>query len=324
MRIVSLLPAATEIVCALGLIDDLVGISHACDFPPAVAGRAVVTRPDRGPAAGPARRGAARVPGAPASAAPRGRARPAAPRDPEAPVAIDLEALAALRPDLVLVGPTSPAADAGRRLAGDSPLRDAVGPAASVVTLEPASLEGIFHAVATVGAMTSAEDEAVGLVEILRERLADVEEVVAERREAGIRAPRVVALDRLDPPRSAGLWVPEQVRRAGGWEVLGAAGDPSARTSWEAVAEVDPEMILLAPWGLHLAEAVAAWSRTPRPAGWGEVQAVRRGRVFALDAAGYVSRGGPRVIDGIELLAEIFDPAAFVDLAPAGSWVPVL
>ena len=307
MRIVSLLPAATEIVWALGLEEDLVGISHACDFPPGVAGRPVVTR------AAPALSGAPayRVHDLAVAAAAEGGV---------ALVTVDHEALAALHPDLVLTG--SPGRSARAR-DEDRALRAAVDPEASIVTLEPSSLEGIFHAVATVGAMADAEDEAVGLVEILRERLADVEEVVEERRDEGHHAPRVVALDWLDPLSSAGLWVPEQVRRAGGWEVLGSDGDPSRPVTWEAVAEVDPEMLLLMPCGMHLADAVRAWRASPRPRGWSEMQAVRRGQVFALDASSYFSRPGPRVIDGIELLAEIFDPAAFVDLAPAGSWVPV-
>ena len=280
MRIVSLLPAATEIVWALGLADDLVGVSHACDFPPAVVGRPVATRPSGAGA------GARRSTGA-----------------------VDAAALLALRPDVVF--------------AGAGPRDWNAGPDATVVVLDPASLEGIFHAIATVGAMTYAEDEAVGLVEILRERLADVEEVAAERRADGHHAPRVVVLDGLDPLSSAGLWVPEQVRRAGGWEVLGSDGEPSAPATWEAIAEVDPEMLLLVPHGMHLGEVTRAWVATPRPRFWSEIQAVRRGRVFALDASAYFSRPGPRVIDGIEILAEIFDPAAFVDLAPAGSWVPV-
>ncbi len=305
MRIVSLLPAATEIVWALGLADDLVGISHACDFPPGVARRPIVTRL------------AAALEGAPAH---RVHEIAAAASSGTAPglVTVDAAALAALRPDLVLVGrPGRGGRDEDRKL------RDAVGPDASIVTLEPSSLEGIFHAIATVGAMTDAEDEAVGLVEILRERLADVEEVVEERRDEGHHAPRVVALDWLDPLSSAGLWVPEQVRRAGGWEVLGGDGEPSRPTTWEAVAEVDPEMLLLVPCGMHLADGVRSWRASPRPRAWSEMAAVRRGQVFVLDASAYFSRPGPRVIDGIELLAEIFDPAAFVDLAPAGSWVPV-
>jgi iron complex transport system substrate-binding protein len=117
--------------------------------------------------------------------------------------------------------------------------------------------------------------------------------------------------------------VPEQIRRAGGWEILADDGEPARATTWQAVAEVDPEMLLLVPCGLHLSDAVRAWRTSPRPRDWSEISAVRRGQVFALDASSYFSRPGPRVIDGIEILAEIFDPAAFVDLAPAGSWVPV-
>jgi iron complex transport system substrate-binding protein len=306
MRIVSLLPAATEMVWALGLADDLVGISHACDFPPGVLGRPVVTRVPH------------EIEGAPAYPVHELGVATAA-GDPPARVSVDWEALAALRPHLVLRG-----GPGGHVAARDiEALRVAVGPDASIVTLEPTSLEGIFHAIATVGAMTDAEDEAVGLVELLRERLADVEEVVEERRDEGHHAPRVVALDWLDPLSSAGMWVPEQIRRAGGWEVLGSDGEPSSAAAWEAVREVDPEMLLLVPCGMHLAAAVRAWRAAPRPRDWPEIQAVRRGQVFALDASAYFSRPGPRVIDGIELLAEIFDPAAFVDLAPAGSWVPV-
>ena len=289
MRIVSLLPAATEIVWALGLEEDLVGVSHACDFPPAVSGRPVVTRPmGAGSTVSSLRAGAAR----------------------SSHEMVDAAALAALRPDVVFTAAGPRAWDAG--------------PDATIVILDPVSVEGIFHAIATVGAMTDAEDEAVGLVEILRERLADVEEVAAARRNDGRHAPRVVALDGLAPLSSAGLWVPEQVRRAGGWEVLAADGEPSAPATWEAVAEVDPEMLLLVLRGSHLEDVTRAWSATPRPAFVAEIQAVRRGQVFAFEATAFFSRPGPRVIDGIEILAEIFDPVAFVDLAPPGSWVPVL
>jgi iron complex transport system substrate-binding protein len=133
----------------------------------------------------------------------------------------------------------------------------------------------------------------------------------------------VVGLEWLDPPFATGHWVPEQIRRAGGWELLGADGDASKQTTWDAVAEVDPEMLLLMPCGFHLPETVDEWARTRRPPGYEDLTAVRRGQVFAVDGSAYFSRPGPRVIDGIELLAEIFDPDAFVDVAPFGSWTPV-
>lgn len=311
MRIVSLLPAATEIVWALGLADDLVGVSHGCDHPAAVVGREVVTRPTAG----------ARTATSSLVDAAEGAPTTGVPGSFE----VLFDRVAALRPNLVLAGP--PACGTAGELGGaggrDQALRDVIDPDATIVTLEPASIEGIFHAIATVGAMTDAEDEAVGLVEILRERLADVEEEVEERRGQGHRPPRVVALEWLDPLVAPGLWVPEQVRRAGGWDLLGSDGRPATDTTWEAIEDLDPEMILLVPLGMHLADVVATWRSTPRPAGWGELQAARRGQVFAIDGEAYFGRPGPRVVDGIELLAEIFDPAAFVDVAPVASWVPV-
>jgi len=294
MRIVSLLPAATEIVVALGLADDLVGVTDACVAVPVTSGIRVV-----------ARRAAGGLPTGPASP----------------PFEVDDAQVAALRPDLVLAPgwwrperagvhrPDEPTG-AGR----DEP---------TVVTLAPASIEGILHAISTVGAMTLAEDEALGLVEILRERLADVEDVVAARRADGHSPPRVVALEWLDPPFAAGRWVPEQIRRAGGWDLLGRDGEAATPTTWQAVQDLDPEMLLLMPRDADLAGTLATWARTPRPPAWGEIQAVRRGQVFALDATACFGNPGPRVIDGIELLAELFDPAGFVDVAPPGGWVPV-
>ena len=293
MRIVSLLPAATEIVCALGLTDDLVGITHACVAGLELADIRVVTRPLAG-----------------------GQVTPGSPR-----YEVDDALIAELRPDLILVpGPWRPA-PAG--VAGTGELTDRGTDEPTVVTLAPASIEGILHAISTVGAMTSAEDEALGLVEILRERLADVEETVVARRAAGHLPPRAVALEWIDPPFAAGRWVPEQIRRAGGWDVLGRDGEAATPTSWQAVQDLDPDMLLLMPRDADLGATLAAWERSPRPSAWGEIHAVRRSQVFALDAAAYFSNPGPRVIDGIELLAELFDPAGFVDVAPPGGWVPV-
>ncbi len=279
MRIVSLLPAATEIVHALGLGDELVGVSAACDWPPDVAGT---------------------------------------------PVLGDIAALLAAAPDLVLTG--------GRGSVGGPGALDPLEVAAavrmldgetSIVALEPTSLEGILNAISTVGAMAEAEDKAVELVGDLRERLGRVEARVLERRERGHPAVRVVALDRLDPVYAVGDWIPEQIRRAGGWDLLGVEGEGSRETSWEAVREVDPETLILMPRGCHLADGLRAWRAAPRPAFWRQIGAVQRGQVFAVDAAAYFSRPGPRLIDGIELLAELLDPGGFVDAAPLGSWSPV-
>lgn len=307
MRIVSLLPSATEIVFALGLGDELVGVTHECDFPPEAAGKPVMTRSVNDLAS--------------ASSRDIHRLVSAAVHGGSSLYALDEDALADAHPDLILTQELCPVCAVSYREVNE--VARAIDAAMTVVSLEPTSIEGILHTITTVGAMTESEDTAIDLVESLRERLNSIEQVVQARRDDGQRAPRVVGLEWLDPPFAVGHWVPEQIRRAGGWDLLGADGEPSRQTDWEAISEVDPEMLLVMPCGFHLAETVQSWEGLARPPGYRELAAVRRDQVFALDGSAYFSRPGPRVIDGIELLAEIFDPAAFVELSPPGSWTPV-
>lgn len=307
MRIVSLLPSATEIVCAIGLGDELVGVTHECDYPPEVVGKPVMTRSVHDLSSSSSRE--------------IHRLVTASVHGGSSLYALDEEALAAAKPDLILTQELCRVCAVSYREVNE--VARAIDADITVVSLEPTSLEGILNTISTVGAMTESEDAAVDLVESLRERLGAIEQKVQARRDAGGRSPRVVALEWLDPPFAAGHWVPEQIRRAGGWELLGSEGDRSQQTTWDAVADVDPEMLLLMPCGFHLRETIEEWERTRRPPGYDELTAVRRGQVFAVDGSAYFSRPGPRVIDGIELLAEIFDPDAFVDVAPFGSWTPV-
>ena len=307
MRIVSLLPSATEIVCAIGLGDLLVGVTHECDYPPEVVGKPVLTRNVNDLTA--------------SSSRDIHRLVTASMHGGSSLYALDEAALAAAEPDLILTQELCRVCAVSYREVNE--VARAIDADITVVSLEPTSIEGIFNTITTVGAMTENEDAAVDVVESLRERLGAVEEKVQARRDAGGRSPRVVGLEWLDPPFATGHWVPEQIRRAGGWELLGADGEASTQTTWDAVSEVDPEMLLLLPCGFHLPETIREWDRVRRPPGYADLTAVRRGRVFALDGSAYYSRPGPRVIDGIELLAEIFDPDAFVDVAPFGSWTPV-
>ena len=307
MRIVSLLPSATEIVCAIGLGDELVGVTHECEFPPEAVGKPVMTRSVHDLTTSTSRD--------------IHRLVTASVHGGSSLYALDEAALAAAEPDLILTQELCRVCAVSYRDVNE--VARAIDAEITVVSLEPASIEGIFNTITTVGAMTEAEDAAVDLVESLRERLSAVEQKVQARRDGGGRSPRVVGLEWLDPPFASGHWVPEQIRRAGGWELLGSDGERSVQTTWDAVSEVDPEMLLLMPCGFHLAETQAEWARTRRPPGYADLTAVRRGRVFALDGSSYFSRPGPRVIDGIELLAEIFDPDAFMNIAPFGSWAPV-
>jgi iron complex transport system substrate-binding protein len=307
VRIVSLLPSATEIVFALGLGDELVGRTHECDYPPEVASIPVLTS-DLGAESGASSR---RV---------HDRIR-AQLHGGSAIYRLDEDALAAAEPDLILTQELCDVCAVGYRQVTEAVRR--MDGEISVVSLEPTSIEGILNTISTVGAMAEAEDEAVGLIEILRERLGRIENRVLERRLEGVAPRRVVCLEWLDPPFAAGHWVPEQVRRAGGWELLGAERERSAETTWEAVREVDPEQLLLMPCGFDAAATRTEWARTPKPSWFDGLRAVGEGEVYALDGSAYFSRPGPRAIDGIGLLAEIMDPDGFVDQAPPGGWIPL-
>jgi iron complex transport system substrate-binding protein len=307
MRIVSLLPSATEIVFALGLGDELVGRTHECDYPPDVAGVPIVTSDTGGDADDTSRRIHERVTDSIHGGTSIYR--------------LERGALEAARPDLVLTQELCDVCAVSYREVTDA-VRT-VDADITVVSLEPTSLEGILNSISTVGAMTEAEDEAVGLVELLRERLGRIENRVLERRLAGVRPRRIVCLEWLDPPFASGHWVPEQVRRAGGWDLLGREGERAVETTWEHVRDVDPEQLMLMPCGFDANRTAREFDRMPRPEWFEDLRAVQRGEVFALDGSGHFSRPGPRVIDGIGLLAELFDPEGFIDIAPPEAWIPV-
>lgn len=292
MRIVSLLPAATEILYAIGLGDELVGVTEACLYPPEARFldrvAALLTDPragDRSPAR----------------------------------LVLDDGSFAAARPDLVITGGTSGPASIGYREAADAVAR--LAPEAEVIRLDPTSIDGVLNAIQAVGAMTEAEDAAMDVAVGLRERLHEVQKVVLGRREHGFVPPRVVVLEGLEPPVAVGRWVPEQVRLAGGWELLGREGEPSAPTTWDAVREMEPEVLVIAVRGETLQAVVDGWDGGARPDGWETIPAVRSGRVFAVDGPACLDHPGPRVIDGIEVLAELIDPAAFDGMALPDTWL---
>ena len=301
MRIVSMLPSATEIICALGMSDQLVGISHRCDYPPEVKAVAIVTRPKSAEAA--------------AAVAAAGHAQD----DELGPSELDRVALVAAAPDLIIIreggaGPGHREIEAALVGAETSP---------EIVALDPITLEGIFHSITTLGAMTESEDDSIELLEALREEIGEIEQSVLARHDGGLRAKRVVVLEGLAPLMASGRWVPEQVRRAGGWELLGRDGEPASPTTWEAIRDVDPEMLFFSPAGLTLRQTQALWRSLERPEFWEDLEAVRRGQVFFVEPV-YFCRPGPRVVDGVAMLAEIFDPETFVGTAPEDGWTPLV
>ncbi|HEX8286023.1 MAG TPA: cobalamin-binding protein [Pyrinomonadaceae bacterium] len=296
-RIVSLLPSATEIVCALGLEENLVGVTHECDFPPSVVGKPVLT--------------ASRISHAEMSSAEIDHAVRTQLDGHGSIYNLDEKLLAELEPDLVITQELcevcavsyKTVVEAARVIESD----------ARVVSLEPHSIRDIFANIRTVGELAGAAAEAEELVRDLAVQLDALAVLLTEVETR----PRTLVLEWLEPPFAPGHWVPEQVAFAGGDASFGNAGGKSRTTTAEEVREYAPEVVVLAPCGYYKEEVVRALESARLPRGWRELPAVRDGRVWAVDATSYFSRPGPRVVEGAEILLKIIHPEIFGEPDPA-------
>jgi iron complex transport system substrate-binding protein len=304
MRIVSLLPSTTEIVCALGLANYLVAVTHECDYPPEARSVPVVTRSllDHG---------------ASSSAEIDSMVRTQL-RDDLSIYALDHELLAALAPTLIL---TQALCDvcAVSFASVERALADVAMPP-TVMSFEPNSLDGILGTILAIGNATSRQERAQELVEELRQR---IERVRAQAAHAST-WPRVAFLEWFDPPFGPGHWIPEMIELVQGRVGFGKAGDASQRIAWENVIAFAPEVIILAPCGFDLARCSAEAAQIlPYRTGWSALPAVRQNRVYAVDGNTYFSRPGPRIVDSLELLAELVHPDLFAGWGPSHATMPL-
>jgi iron complex transport system substrate-binding protein len=279
VRVVSLLPSATEIVYALGLDDQLVAVTFECDEPAAA-------RRDKTVVVG----GRDTSDMSPAAIDAYVREQVAAGRDL---YTLDRGALAALSPELILTQDLCRvcALPSGQVEAA----LDFLGCAAEVITLDPHSLDDVLQTILTVGRSAGARQQAEDLVAVLRQRLA-----VVSYRVAGLPRPAVAVIEWVDPPFTAGHWVPDLVTAAGGRPVAAQPGSRSSQTSWDQIAAAAPEVVMVAPCGFHL-DAAAAQAELV-------TQHLPGIPVWAIDADGLVVRPGPRLVDGVEALAAILHP----------------
>jgi iron complex transport system substrate-binding protein len=294
MRIVSLLPSTTEIVCALGLEQALVGITHECDYPPSVSDKPRLT--------------ASRISQETMSSREIDHAvrSQLAQLDGHGSIYdLDEGRLRELNPDLIL---TQELCDvcavsyhtvvrAARMFETD----------VRVVSLEPNTIGDIFENIRLVGELTGRQGEAAGLIDDLNRRLDRVREMTARIDHR----PRTLMLEWLEPVFAPGHWVPEQVAIAGGDQGFGQPGRPSTTTTAEAISAYAPEVIVLIPCGYYKEDIVRQLPSANLPAGWKNLPAVRNGEVWATDATSYFSRPGPRVVNGVEILARILHPEIF-------------
>ena len=278
MRVVSLLPAATEIVAALGALGRLVGVSHECDFPPEVRSLPRVTRTRVDPAM-------------PSAAIDRAMAE--AKRTGISPVEVDVNLMAHLRPD-VLIGQSVCDVCA----VGEGELARVVAtlmPTPWVVTLHAHTLDQVFLDIRKVGEALELRDEADELDAGLRYRLRRVQAGATGQK------PRVLVLEWLDPPYVAGHWVPELVELAGGQDVAGAAGEPSRPRPWEELVALAPDVVVVALCGFDVPRAQTELAAVTDP----QARALLGRRVEFLDGNAYTSRPGPRLVDAAETLARL-------------------
>ena len=281
MRICSLLPSGTEILYSLGLGDQVVAVTHECDYPPETAAKPRITEDlieqgrmtsieiDHHVSSNIGRHGTI--------------------------YRLKQDLLETLEPDLIVTQELCEVCavsykevqHAARVLEGRT----------RIVSLEPTTLNEMLETILLVGELTGRKDAALEKVQELNARLQGVRERVRDRER-----PRVYAMEWLDPPFSAGHWVPEMVEIAGGHEVLGKAGSKSERITPERILEAQPEIIVLMPCGFSLERTVEEYRRTRFLPGWS-------GQLYAVDGSSYFNRSGPRLIDGVEILSEIFHPS---------------
>jgi iron complex transport system substrate-binding protein len=290
MRIVSLLPSATEIVYALGLGDSLVGVTHECDYPGAARSLPKLTQsllPDG------------------MTSAEIDSAVSASLRDQHTVYALDAALLQDLEPDFVLTQSLCEVCAVPREHVDEAVCT--MPKAATVISLDPPSLNGMLSDIERVAGALQVPERGEDVVAQLRVRLRRLTKLIS----SAATRPRVFAAEWLDPIFCGGHWIPEMILHAGGEDALGKPGVDSVRVDWDAVRKWAPEVLVMMPCGFNAQGALreARWM-TQRP-GWQELPAVQSGRVFVVDANAYFARPGPRLVDGVEILARLLHPSIF-------------
>jgi iron complex transport system substrate-binding protein len=288
MRICSLLPSATEIAFALGLGDQVVAVSHECDYPPEASNRPVLTK-----------------------SAIHQKIHRSLEVDWEVEqrggdiYEIDEKLLEELKPDLILTQELchvcavsyTRVKEAARVLEADT----------KIVSLEPTNLEEIVDNILLVGKMTNRLGEAEKLARQMLQRI----NRVREKTQTLQNKPRVFFMEWLQPPWAGGHWIPQMVDYAGGIEELGCLGQPSHKIGWEEVVEYKPEIIVLSPCGFDADQVMEEAHVLATYADWEKIPAFQSSRIYAVNASAYFSRSGPRVVDGLEILSHIIHPKLF-------------
>jgi len=300
LKICSLLPSATEIVFALERGDKLVAVTHECDFPPEAARLPIITRS----ALDHRTQGSREIHNHISSAVHVG----------SSIYVLDQALLERLNPDLILTQELCDVCAVSYEIVEKAVHR--LEGHRRILSLEPTSLGGILETVKQVGEATGAQERAGAIVRELQERL----DRIAARAQTASSRPRVFAMEWLDPPFTAGHWVPEMIRLAGGRDELAREGRPSSQIDWSRIADYDPEIIILMPCGFTLERTRKEFAKLTLPNEWLGLSAVRSRHVYAVNGSAYFNRPGPRIVEGLGILAEITHPELFPRSAAENAW----
>ena len=291
MRICSFLPSATEIVYLLGLGDSLLGVSHECDFPLDALGKPKVVR--------------SRFDSDNLSSQEIDRVVTDMMMRGENIYEVDTGVLAGAQPDLVITQQLCEVCavsfeDVQQAVA-------ALSPVPTVLSLDPHSIGDMLDSVTRVGECAGRQDIATGIVAGLQSRIESVDKAL----KSVPASPTVACIEWMDPVIAAGHWVPEMVETAGGTDALVCSGSPSVRIDFSRLVDADPDVLILMPCGMDVARARSEFDSLSNKADWRRLSAFRSGRAYVVDSGALFSRSGPRLVDGIELLARIFHPDLF-------------
>ena len=292
LRIVSLLPSATEILCALGLNENLVGVMHECDFPKGVENKPHLT--------------ASKISHETMTSKEIDHAVRTNLDGHGSIYDLDTRTLEELKPDLIITQELCDVCAVSYKTvlkAAKMYVADA-----QVVSLEPNTIADIFDNIKLIGELCGVSERAEKVVNDLQNRLELVRTACGSGR---VNRPNVFMLEWLEPPFSPGHWVPEQVEIAGGIALLGKSGAKSVTTTYEEIYESNPDVMVMIQCGYYTEDILRQLENTTFPANWREIPAIKNGEVWALDASSYFSRPAPRVVDGAEILAKIFHPEIF-------------
>ena len=299
IRIASLLPSATEIVCALGLEKNLVGITHECDFPASIVNLPPLT--------------ASRISHSTMSSKEIDHAVRSQLDGHGSIYDLDTKQLTELKPDLIITQELCDVCAVSYKIVKQAARMYVAN--AQVISLEPNTLEDIFENIKTIGEICGVSEKANEVVESLQNRLENIRLKIETEVNPQSKIPnpksKIFMMEWLEPPFAPGHWVPEQVEIAGGMALMGEAGKKSVATTYEQIIESQPDILVLIPCGYYTEDILRQLPNTMFPEAFKDIPAVRNGEIWALDATSYFSRPAGRVVDGVEILAKIVHPEIF-------------